>query len=111
MRLKTDGAKIRELRERKALTLTEFAGLLGYAVNSVHLIEVGKSNGGPKFIRAAARILDCRITDIAHDLQNNAVPARTDYSEPTAGTQAAPPTGHRDQGSPTRQAGPQFPDE
>lgn len=64
MSLKTDGAKIRKLRERKALTLTEFAGLVGYALNSVHLIEVGKSNGGPKFIRAAARVLDCEIEEI-----------------------------------------------
>ena len=65
--LKTDGAKIRQLRERKALSLTEFAELAGYAMNSVHLIEVGKANGGPKFIRTAARILDCEIADITHD--------------------------------------------
>lgn len=64
--LKTDGAKIRELRERKALSLTEFAAMAGYALNSVHLIEVGKANGGPRFIRAAARILECEIEDIAH---------------------------------------------
>lgn len=79
--LKTDGAKIRELRERKALSLTEFAALAGYAVNSVHLIEVGKANGGPKFIRAAVRILDCQIEDIAHHPQNSAVSARPDDPE------------------------------
>lgn len=72
--LKTDGAKIRELRERKALTLTEFAELAGYAVNSVHLIEVGKANGGPKFIRIAVRILGCEIEDIAHHTQTLARP-------------------------------------
>ena len=70
--LKTNGAKIRRLRERKALTLTEFAELAGYALNSVHLIEVGKANGGPKFIRTAARILECQITDITHDPPENA---------------------------------------
>lgn len=67
MPLKTDGAKIRELRERRAITLTEFAAEAGYALNSVHMIEVGKANGGPKFIRAAARILGCEIADITHD--------------------------------------------
>lgn len=67
MPLKTDGAKIRELRERRALTLTEFAAEAGYAMNSVHMIEVGKANGGPKFIRAAARVLGCDITDITHE--------------------------------------------
>lgn len=65
MPLKTDGAKIRELRERKAITLTEFAKQAGYALNSVHLIEVGKANGGPKFIRIAAEILGCEIEDIS----------------------------------------------
>ncbi|GAA4513214.1 hypothetical protein GCM10023191_079980 [Actinoallomurus oryzae] len=69
MPLKTDGAKIRELRERKALTLTEFAQQVGYAMNSVHLIEVGKANGGPKFIRAAARVLGCEIEDITDGLR------------------------------------------
>jgi transcriptional regulator with XRE-family HTH domain len=69
MPLKTDGQKIRELRERKALTLTEFATQVGYAVNSVHLIEVGKANGGPKFIRAAAQVLGCKIEDITDGLK------------------------------------------
>ncbi|MFB9832509.1 helix-turn-helix domain-containing protein [Actinoallomurus acaciae] len=64
MPLKTNGAKIRELRERQALTLTEFAAQVGYAMNSVYMIEVGRSNGGPKFIRAAARVLGCEIEDI-----------------------------------------------
>lgn len=81
MPLKTDGAKIRELRERKALTLTEFAELLGYAMNSVHMIEVGKANGGPKFIRAAARVLGCEIEDITLGLQKEddagALPTRS----------------------------------
>lgn len=67
MPLKTDGAKIRELRERRALTLTEFAAEAGYALNSVYMIETDKANGGPKFIRAAAKILDCEITDITHE--------------------------------------------
>jgi transcriptional regulator with XRE-family HTH domain len=95
MPLKTDGAKIRELRERRALTLTEFAGLLGYAVNSVHMIEVGKSNGGPKFIRAAASILGCQIADITRSPQNRATPACPDNPESAARTETASPTGLR----------------
>jgi transcriptional regulator with XRE-family HTH domain len=65
MPLKTDGSKIRELRERRAMTLVEFASLVGYAMNSVWAIEVGKANGGPKFIRNAAEVLGCEIEDIS----------------------------------------------
>lgn len=65
MPLKTDGSKIRELRERRAMTLVEFAGLIGYAMNSVWAIESGSVNGGPKFIRKAAEVLGCEIEDIA----------------------------------------------
>jgi len=65
MALKTNGSKIRELRERRAMTIVEFADRLGYAMNHVHLVEVGKANGGPKFIRKAAEVLGCEIEDIA----------------------------------------------
>ena len=71
MPLKTNGAKIRELRERQALTLTEFAEQVGYAMNSVYMIEVGRANGGPKFIRAAARVLGCEIEDITDGLRED----------------------------------------
>jgi transcriptional regulator with XRE-family HTH domain len=74
MPLKTDGAKIRELRESQAMTLTEFAAAAGYALNSVHMIEVGKANGGPKFIRAAAKILGCEIADITDGLTQDRRP-------------------------------------
>jgi transcriptional regulator with XRE-family HTH domain len=71
MPLQTNGAKIRELRERKALTLTEFAEQVGYAMNSVYMIEVGKANGGPKFIRAAVDVLGCSIEDITDGLRED----------------------------------------
>jgi transcriptional regulator with XRE-family HTH domain len=71
MPLKTNGAKIRELRERQALTLKEFAEQVGYAMNSVYMIEVGRANGGPKFIRAAARVLGCEIEDITDGLRED----------------------------------------
>lgn len=47
------------------MTIVEFADRLGYAMNHVHLVEVGKANGGPKFIRKAAEVLGCEIEDIA----------------------------------------------
>jgi len=65
MALKTNGSKIRELRERQAMTIVEFAERLGYAMNHVHLVEVGKANGGPKFIRKAVEVLGCEIEDIS----------------------------------------------
>lgn len=71
MPLKTNGAKIRELRERQALTLKGFAEQVGYAMNSVYMIEVGRANGGPKFIRAAARVLGCEIEDITDGLRED----------------------------------------
>jgi transcriptional regulator with XRE-family HTH domain len=64
MPLKTDGAKIRELRERKALSLTEFAERAGYALNSVYMIETDRANGGKKFVQKATEILGCEIEDI-----------------------------------------------
>lgn len=64
MPLKTDGAQIRKLREQQAMTIVEFAEKVDYAPNSVHLIEKNKVNGGPKFIRAAVKILGCEIADI-----------------------------------------------
>lgn len=65
MPLKTEGSKIRELRERKAMTIVEFARRIGYASNSVWMIEADKVNGGPKFIQRATKALDCEVEDIA----------------------------------------------
>jgi transcriptional regulator with XRE-family HTH domain len=64
MPLSTDGGKLRDLREAKALSLTEFAKEAGYSTNWVSQIELGKSHGGPRFLRTAARILNCQIGDI-----------------------------------------------
>jgi DNA-binding XRE family transcriptional regulator len=74
MPLQADGVKTRELRERKALTLTELAQMIGYAMNSVHLIEVGKANGGPKFIRAAVRFRSSRTWRKRPDIKTPGLP-------------------------------------
>lgn len=72
MPLQTDGAKLRELRELKNMTSSEFAGRVGYSLNHVSQVELGKRNGGPKYLRKAARVLGCRVSDIT----NGVVPRR-----------------------------------
>lgn len=47
------------------MTIVEFAKRLGYASNSVWMIETDRANGGPNFIRAAAKELGCKVEDIA----------------------------------------------
>lgn len=64
MPLKTDGAKLREVRERKAITLTEFARGVGYSLNHCSQVELGHNNASPRFLRSAATFLGCAIEDI-----------------------------------------------
>lgn len=47
------------------MTLTEFAAEAGYSLNHASQVELGNYNAGPRYLRAAARILNCEITDIA----------------------------------------------
>jgi transcriptional regulator with XRE-family HTH domain len=85
MPLRTDGAAIRDRREHKNLTLTRFAELTGYTLNHVSQIELGNSNGGPRYLREAARVLDCEIEDIT----NGTIPrARHRRRRTPAGAQA-----------------------
>lgn len=65
MPLRSNGAEIRQRRERRGMTLTEFAKRAGFCLNHASLVEIGQSNGGPRFLRAAARVLRCKITDIS----------------------------------------------
>jgi transcriptional regulator with XRE-family HTH domain len=64
MPLLTNGAELRERRELKGMTLAEFAREAGYSVNHVSQVELGKSNGGLRFLRTAAGIFDCEISDL-----------------------------------------------
>lgn len=67
MPLRTNGAEIKRRRELRAWTQAEFGKRIGYAPNSISRIEIGAENGGPKFIRAAARAFGCTIADITTD--------------------------------------------
>lgn len=73
MPLKTNGAKLRELRELKALTQVEFAERIQYHHKYVSDVERGVENAGPDFLVAAARVLDCGIEDIT----DGVIPRRT----------------------------------
>lgn len=64
MPLLTNGPNLRERRELKGMTLSEFARQAGYSVNHVSQVELGKSNGGLRFLRTAAEIFDCQIGDL-----------------------------------------------
>lgn len=64
MPLLTNGAELRERRELRGLTLAEFARTAGYSVNHVSQVELGKSNGGLRFLRTAAEIFGCDIAQL-----------------------------------------------
>lgn len=66
MPLRTDGVELRRRRELMGMTLTEFARTAGYTLNHVSLVELGKHNAGPRYLRAAAQILNCTISDITN---------------------------------------------
>lgn len=80
MPLLTNGAQLRERRELKGMTLSEFARQAGYSVNHVSQVELGRSNGGLRFLRTAAQIFDCEI----QDLTNGHVPRRSQSRDAAA---------------------------
>ncbi|WP_432156307.1 helix-turn-helix domain-containing protein [Streptomyces sp. bgisy153] len=76
MPLLTDGAKLRERRELRGMTLAEFAREAGYSVNHVSQVELGKSNGGLRFLRTAAAIYECEIQELVMGSVPRRVPPR-----------------------------------
>lgn len=64
MPLKSNGKQLRQRRELTGMTLTEFARRTGYSKNHVSLVELGKNNAGPRYLRNAADLLGCEISDI-----------------------------------------------
>lgn len=80
MPLLTNGVKLRERRELKGMTLSEFARQAGYSVNHVSQVELGKSNGGLRFLRTAAQIFGCQIEDITR----GSVPRRNQAGDAAA---------------------------
>ena len=72
MPLRTDGARLRQLRELKGMTQVEFADAVGYSTNHICKVELGRNNGSLRFLRTAAQVLDCTIVD----LTNGTVPRK-----------------------------------
>lgn len=66
MPLRTNGARLRELRLLKGLTARAFAEQAGFTHTYVSQVECGHSNAGPRFLAAAAQILGCEISDITN---------------------------------------------
>lgn len=64
MPLKSNGQQLRRRRELTGMTLTEFTRRTGYSKNHVSLVELGKHNAGPRYLRNAAELLGCEIAEI-----------------------------------------------
>ena len=52
-----DGARLRELRHRRALTLRELGALSGVSYDQIHGIETGKHQPRPSTVRKLADAL------------------------------------------------------
>jgi transcriptional regulator with XRE-family HTH domain len=66
---RSNGPELRRRRELLGMTLTEFATRTGYTLNYASQVELGNSNGGPKYLRAAADLLACEIDDISTEVR------------------------------------------
>jgi transcriptional regulator with XRE-family HTH domain len=55
--MEVDGMKLRELRERQALSLRELSGLAGVSYNAIWRIEVGRTGAKPRTVRKLAAAL------------------------------------------------------
>ena len=64
------GQRIRELRDKKDLSLREFASKLGCSAPFVSDIELGRRYPSEKVLKDMARILDTTVEDLkAHDIR------------------------------------------
>lgn len=66
MKINTDVdlKKIRKLRLDKGLTQQQLAELLGYKMNTYHLIERGKRGMSVNKLLKLAKLYDCNIDDL-----------------------------------------------
>jgi transcriptional regulator with XRE-family HTH domain len=55
--MEVDGMKLRELRERQALSLRELSALAGVSYNAIWRIEVGRTGAKPRTVRRLANAL------------------------------------------------------
>lgn len=85
MPLRTNGAELRRRREELGITLTDFAAQAGYSLNYASQVELGNCNAGPRFLKAAARLLGCEIKDIS----SGAIARQSRRRRATAETQAS----------------------
>lgn len=85
MPLRSNGVELRRLRELKGLTATEFAKQAGYTLTHVSLVELGKNNAGPRYLREASRILDCKISQIT----DGQMPSRRHRETPPVATETS----------------------
>lgn len=56
--------KIRELRERRGLSQSQLADMLGVSRPTVIYWEQGKSMPHVKYIKSLASILKCKVSDL-----------------------------------------------
>jgi len=56
--MEVDAMKLRELRERRALSLRELSALAGVNYNSIWRIEAGRTGAKPRTVRRLAKALD-----------------------------------------------------
>lgn len=87
MPLKSDGGELRRRRELMGLTQVEFAERTGYTPNHVSQVELGNHNAGVRYLRAAAEIFDCTISDIT-DGEKPRRPRKTQPASAAAGSAA-----------------------
>ncbi len=55
--MEVDGMKLRNLRERRALSLRELSDLSGVNYNAIWRIEVGRTGAQPRTVRRLAQAL------------------------------------------------------
>lgn len=62
--VEVDALKLRELRQRKVLTLHELEDLAGVAYNTIWRLENGKTGAQPRTIRKLATALGANPEDL-----------------------------------------------
>ena len=55
--MEVDGTKLRDLRERRALSIRELSDLSGVNYNAIWRIEVGRTGAQPRTVRRLAEAL------------------------------------------------------
>ena len=59
-----DGARLRQLRQERALSLRELAEMTGIAFDTINKLELGKRDAQPRTIRKLAEALGVEPTEV-----------------------------------------------